>query len=324
MTKKDPTVVLTTAQKRSLDFGGMNALRMTITPQIAKEWLKNYNDRNRKVNKNHVNTLIKNLQGGLWQEDRIDPCIFNVYGILDEGQHRLHAIMLSGISISCVVQFGLSLDACSVGDLDKKQKKPHERAYQEGHSSSNAGDQLGRIILSGIRLNSFEKYSKNEFTNTELKDFTIQYKAGIQFALENFKELKAYYKNSTKKTNFKRLNLVQNFAPFVKAYYLNYKKIDLQHFREVLTTGNTTDIVHDQPIVELYKYFTEIIPKMTDKAAKQGEHYATVQTSLWHYLNNKQVKIQSGGSFNRTYIPDCTDLFPWPTTQFFTKFLKKE
>jgi len=83
----------------------MNTIKsevVTITPEIAKLWLKIYNKRNRKLNKRRVNKYIRDMQSGLWVFNG-ESIKISDENILLDGQHRLEAIAQSGISIESVV-----------------------------------------------------------------------------------------------------------------------------------------------------------------------------------------------------------------------------
>lgn len=93
--------------------------RITITPELAKEWLEKYNVHNRKISTNHVQLLADEMTAGRFK-DNGDVFRFNEEGILIDGQHRLLAIVKSGVSlIDAIVVRGLKAEIMDTIDSGK-------------------------------------------------------------------------------------------------------------------------------------------------------------------------------------------------------------
>lgn len=88
----------------------------TITPAIALEWLEQ-NPRNRPLNQRHVDKLAREMSSGHWKVNG-DAIRFNGSKLLD-GQHRLAAIVKSGITIESLVIHDLSDDVFTTIDTGK-------------------------------------------------------------------------------------------------------------------------------------------------------------------------------------------------------------
>ncbi len=80
--------------------------RLVITPAIAKMILDDRNPTNRAVKKGQVAFLVDQLKKGLWKENG-ETLIFDADGDLLDGQHRLTACVISGISFATLVSFGM-------------------------------------------------------------------------------------------------------------------------------------------------------------------------------------------------------------------------
>jgi hypothetical protein len=88
----------------------------TITPALAAEWLRG-NTVNRRIVPNHVERLASEMIGGEWR--LTGDCIkFSGDRLLD-GQHRLQAVVQSGITIQCFVARNVDLDAFPVLDTGR-------------------------------------------------------------------------------------------------------------------------------------------------------------------------------------------------------------
>lgn len=92
-----------------------------ITPEIARNWLSR-NTGNRPLSPKHVAKLEKAIKAGDWKMTG-DAVRFSKTGKLIDGQHRLHAILNSGITVTCVVMHGLDDEVFDVLDSGKSRQK---------------------------------------------------------------------------------------------------------------------------------------------------------------------------------------------------------
>ena len=88
--------------------------RMLVTPNMATEWLEQ-NKRNRHIRQSHVDDLAQQIKNGLWKFDGA-TIRFDTDGNILDGQHRLWAVIESGLSIDTFVVHGLDSDAFAVID----------------------------------------------------------------------------------------------------------------------------------------------------------------------------------------------------------------
>lgn len=84
-------------------YKSLNAAIMTVTPDMASDWLT-HNHTNRKLDKNLVAKYAGDMSAGNFTLNP-DAIAFDADGNLTNGQHRLHAIVMSGVSTACVVIF---------------------------------------------------------------------------------------------------------------------------------------------------------------------------------------------------------------------------
>lgn len=78
---------------------------MEITPDQARLWLRN-NFRNRPVSDDLVTAYARDMRNGAWVETH-QGIAFNDRDELIDGQHRLMAIILAGVTVRMMVVFGL-------------------------------------------------------------------------------------------------------------------------------------------------------------------------------------------------------------------------
>jgi hypothetical protein len=89
-----------------------------ITPELAKLYLeKNFADQ-RKVIQADVDKYAHAMTNGLWRENG-NPLKFDEAGFLVDGQHRLLAIIQSGVAVEMYVMYGVSVEAVPTIDTGR-------------------------------------------------------------------------------------------------------------------------------------------------------------------------------------------------------------
>jgi hypothetical protein len=84
----------------------MNYQTMIVTPEMAQQWLDN-GGKNRKLSKLHVNRLAQEIVKGRWVFNG-QTISFSAEGKLLDGQHRLNAVIQSGVTIPMSISFGVA------------------------------------------------------------------------------------------------------------------------------------------------------------------------------------------------------------------------
>lgn len=92
-----------------------------ITPETASHWLSR-NIGNRPASQATVDRYAKAMINGAWKMAG-DPIRFSKTGKLIDGQHRLHAIIQSGVTITCVVMRDLEDGVFDVLDSGRGRGK---------------------------------------------------------------------------------------------------------------------------------------------------------------------------------------------------------
>ncbi len=89
-----------------------------ITPSLAHDWLQK-NTRNRPLSQRHVDMLADEMKHGRWKFNGDTICFAG--GTLLDGQHRLWAIIRSGIAQFMIVVNNLDSDVFDTIDYGKKR-----------------------------------------------------------------------------------------------------------------------------------------------------------------------------------------------------------
>lgn len=80
----------------------MELKKMTVTPEIAKRLLT-YNIRNRVKKPEAIKEYAYKMQNGMWNGNVLDPIVVTKDGVLENGQHRLEAVIKSGMAVQMYV-----------------------------------------------------------------------------------------------------------------------------------------------------------------------------------------------------------------------------
>lgn len=110
------------------DEAGVRVRVMDIAPELAQEFLNALAPYQRTLNTRHVAQLEADMRAGRWMPNG-SPIRFDVYGRLCDGQHRLTACVLSGITLKqCVVVYQLSVEANATIDTTARPRNAIEVA----------------------------------------------------------------------------------------------------------------------------------------------------------------------------------------------------
>lgn len=103
-----------------VEVDGITIEAMTVTPEIARDWLAKHNRSNRKVLQNHVRNIKRDIVNGRWMFNA-QPICFGVDGRLLNGQHRLFAAIEAETPIDVVVVHGITDAAFTTYDIHAKK-----------------------------------------------------------------------------------------------------------------------------------------------------------------------------------------------------------
>ena len=133
----------------------MKTIIETITPALAKAFLEK-NTANRNLREGFVSYLANEMITGRWKLTNQGIAFFTD-GTLADGQHRLHAVIQSGVSIEMQVTRGLDKDAMSAIDVGAKRSIADFLHLHHGVKDAVAVTAASRKILSIFF--SFQNYT---------------------------------------------------------------------------------------------------------------------------------------------------------------------
>lgn len=238
-----------------------------ITPQEAKELLEK-NTNNRKISSSTVDAYCQDLIHDDWTSETGQSISIDTNGVLRDGQHRLEAIIKTGVSMKTWVC--RNTDPQGIYDFNRKR---------------SAGDQLSIIrpdlekIYTSTRYRAVAGYcisrrTRRVITPKEIEAFTDKYK----------KELDGFFFAMPQKTPKKTSSAVIWFA-LLLAYMNGVKIEDITDFYEVLTTGMCS-MPEEYPIIAYRNHLVNL--EGSPKA--NNDEITKCQSALNNYLKGTCVK----------------------------------
>lgn len=116
----------------------------TVTPDMAAAWLTR-NEKNRNLNTNYVETLAADMLAGRFPFTG-DAIRFDTTDRLIDGQHRLAAIVLTGVPVTIAVMRGLPPEAQESMDIGRS-RTISDRLKMQGVSNTALRAGIARVVL---------------------------------------------------------------------------------------------------------------------------------------------------------------------------------
>lgn len=115
-----------------------------VDPTIAERWLGR-NENNRNLNQALVRRYVTDMEAGDWAFTG-EAVKFSASGKLLDGQHRLHAIIKSGVTVLMLVVRGLDDPAQDVMDTGRK-RTAHDMLKMHGKTHATALAATARLVV---------------------------------------------------------------------------------------------------------------------------------------------------------------------------------
>lgn len=157
---------------------GPFARMLTITPDLA-DYILQKNENNRNISNPSVRKMADDIKNGDWQANG-QSIIIDTEGRLNDGQHRLNAVLLAGKSIKTLVCFGVHRDTRLTVDVGKKRSVSDYLTMNSGLKYSTTISAIGRAVLAKrlaynangeINYNFYESRFINVASHVAIIDF---------------------------------------------------------------------------------------------------------------------------------------------------------
>ena len=255
--------------------------RMWIAPDLALEWLEKTNTNNRKVSQKHVDRLARDMTDGKWVLTH-SGIAFGPDGTLLDGQHRLWAIVESGVSVEMFVWRNVEPEAMMTIDCGKTRSMADilNIAGENGDVSKNHLAAL-RGMLGGFG-------NPPMLSPSETSKALLRHHDAIAFAVANLPTV----------TSARGVNTAITRAVIARAYY-SVDRAMLKDFCRKLTTGIVTS--GDEGVVVLLRQHLQ--ENRGSAFSQRVQRYGKVERVLAAWLK--------GENPSRIY-PASTEQFPLP------------
>lgn len=138
----------------------------TLTPGLAGELLKRNPD-NRNVRKVKLEQFIHDMQRGAWSFNG-EPLIISKDGLLNDGQHRLRAIVEANVTLPILFVFGVEREARLTVDQGAA-RSAGDYLGMEGVENASTCAAIARLVIAIEREGCARLYRENEATNIEVR-----------------------------------------------------------------------------------------------------------------------------------------------------------
>lgn len=167
----------------------METRLMTITPEMAKEWMTKNADDQRRIVYSAVNAMVRDIRNGNWKVTH-QGIAFNKAGKLIDGQHRLTAITLAGIPVQMYVTKGVSNDAFVAIDSGRARSTADSARILFDDSDIRRNKNAHAIARAMKVIITREWSSSDKVTKTEIYDAVKEYSWALTLAVDIYNGLK--------------------------------------------------------------------------------------------------------------------------------------
>jgi hypothetical protein len=255
---------------------------LDVTPAMAEAWICECNSHNRSLIEAHADRLAREMKAGRWKLTH-QGIAFSPNRVLLDGQHRLWAVVLSGVTVPMRVFFNQPADTLAAIDATQARRNDQIITLAGGSGDVDA-KQLAtlRAMLTG--LGSYVR-----MTPGEEAEHLRRHREAIEFAM-----------GILPTARFRGVATAVTRAVLARAFYCaDLGK--LRHFADVIQSGVPT-CEADQPISVLMKFLLESVNGRRGRPEAR-EKYGKTERALEAYL--------TGETLSRLFAA-TTELFPWP------------
>lgn len=246
-----------------IEFRGIVMRWMEITPEIARVWLLR-NTVNRRVEQDTVNMYARDMQIGAWLLCMVPLC-FRPDGSLGNGQHRLLAIIKSGIPCFMLVAHNVSPEIIAAMDRGRKRSAA-DQAHFLGEELTGRQASIARILAFG----SFELTGGPARSYDEIMRAKRRHEDAIDFAL-SAGEGKSHKKGFS----------APMLAVIARAWYTQDRN-RIAQFLNIIRTG-ICQREEDTAAIKLRDFINDV-PRSSSGSRTRIAIYQRTESSLWNFL----------------------------------------
>lgn len=209
---------------------------LMITPEAAAEMLRK-NSRNRALMLSHVQSLASQMKAGQFRTTH-QGIAFLEDGTLADGQHRLAAIVMSGVTVKMMVTVGLTSKEVDAVDWNTTPRRLHDVYRMTGESPDSWLTDKTAIGVINVLMRRFAKQGggrKLQGDIVAIRSFYNHYRVILDPIFSQFFRLKG---------DEKRTAHSNAIAVYASCYYASTIELDtLGRFHKIISTGEYNSTV---------------------------------------------------------------------------------
>lgn len=266
---------------------------IVVDPKIAESWLKE-NTKNRRLSLAKIKEYADQMKKGNWSLNGATIC-FSIDGRLLDGQHRLNAVIQSGVAVAMSVVRGVEDEnAFLTYDVGLKRNVSQEASLR-GIKSANNIAAIAKKLLTYERTEDKARFSLRNTTKLSLAQRDI-----LQYLEQNLEEIESMFEQIRRSLPYRNCGSGSSLVAALMICKRQNSNVT-QSFIEGLITGCSLPL--NSPIGLLRD-------KFMDGSKKRNLNHETEVMALtikaWNkYAAGKQMKtlrwVQDKN--NREYFP---------------------
>lgn len=260
-----------------------------VTPEMAKDMLMK-NKINRIISHVQVIDYMNQIQRGEWQLNG-ETISFFANGNLKDGQHRLMAIIKSGIAVPCLVVFNIPNNS-TIHDRGR-QRRVYEALLIDGIDKAYANKNITAIVNLYVMTQASKTGRGAKISEGSLEDFINEHKDALDFL------------QTIPQTRQNRSAIIRVAA--LRAYEANEDPERVMDFFNILTSGMVTDAGDSAAIVIRDMIAHGKIMKHGDRAGRVKDE-AICEKGIYDFCRHEQRKNAYVATQKRVYFSPEEDI----------------
>lgn len=259
--------------------------RISITPDLAATMLAS-NTHNRKLGATVVERYAQMMRAGQWRCTMADPITFDINGTLQDGQHRLQAVIRSGVTIDFWVAYGADPDDFEVIGTGVRRSVADVLSIA-GYTNVNIRAASARAVLTYERNPGKVWNGRMGISEIDVAEEAsrLEYDAAI-----------AYQHSARRHNNLITPTAIAAHAVLVLRY--SERASDLGDFVEHLGTGIGLD--YGNPILALRNWYLGETSR-TKSGSWTGQRRLAMHIKTWNaWVQGESLKLLK---FNQQSLP---------------------
>jgi hypothetical protein len=153
----------------------------TVTPVIAQRLL-DANEHNRPVNQRYVDEIASDIENGYWRLNG-ETIIVSKDGFLNDGQHRLEAVVKTGRPIETAIMYGVDRDSRMTVDMGRQRTAGNFLAMDGSTNTNNVASSCKVIIEYSRGAFHSNAGAETKITKQDIRDFYLKNRKRIDIAV---------------------------------------------------------------------------------------------------------------------------------------------